>query len=180
MTLANGPFMFLFFVVCAGSKHASRIASGFAIFAVVVAVLVGPQNLASVFSSSSRVNLHFSSVVEPITARIKSGDFELLKKVLNTIAKVTHSAHSRTRTPTSVEIIVFLFPMFPLVQVAPEHRPILVVREVVNMTAGQEAQAFARLFATLESAKQETRAGKASLLFPVFLETSDFAWSDTA
>lgn len=71
-----------------------------------------------------------------------------------------------------------------LTLISPPHRPVLVVREVQNSTsaaasttdASKVGNAFDRLFATLESAKQETRDARGSFLFPVFLETSDVAW----
>ena len=85
--------------------------------------------------------------MQPIQDRVARADFELLKKTLNAVARV-----------------------------APERRPVLVVREVVNVTASADAAAFNRLFAALENAKQETRDSAGSFLFAVFLETSDYQW----
>jgi len=112
-----------------------------------VDAVIGPRTALDAFTFSARVQLHFSHVLEPIGDRVRNGDFELLKTLLNAVAKV-----------------------------APSRRPVLVVREVTRVDQGPDSQTFARLLASLETAKQETREGAASLQFPVFLETSDFAW----
>ena len=91
---------------------------------------------------------HFEKIALVVESRVRQGDFDFLAHVLNAVGDV-----------------------------APERRPVLVLRDVINLDTHVDRAHFARFYRMCEHAKQETSGGDAAptgeFRFPVFVETSD-------